>query len=211
LDTDCNHRLLALCNKAAVKETKFSNDIKEDNQIKDLLKEIKPLLFPLLENEYQQGFMWEREWRYPKEDGLLFTHGSVRVICCPKDERAEIEEILKDYLNGIQIVESWKEYDEVTNYLKRREREVNQSQLENIEKINNLAELKALKEQNEQTVNSLEAYYSVFKGSVTIMEGNNISGLLASMKEKSKQISDKIKKLQEEELQKIKQRKEEGK
>lgn len=192
LDTETNRRILTLCNKAEKNEIQFSTAENENNQIRDTVKSLKPLLFPLLENEIYQGFMWEREWRYPFEDGLQFQHNSIKVICCPNAERNGIEEILGDLIDQIDIIESWREYDEVTNYLKRRSSESNSGALDQIEGIRDIETLRDLKEKNDQTWHALTAYYEVFKGTVDQLEASSINETIESIKIKSEQLSKRI-------------------
>lgn len=104
-------------------ESSRINDEETSSLLKSLLIKIYPLTTPLLESDPSQGFMWEREWRYsdPKNlNGLVFRHSLIRVICCPEEEEPEIREILAKESDGISFVRSWKEYDEVTSYLKRK-------------------------------------------------------------------------------------------
>ncbi len=67
--------------------------------------------------------MWEREWRLcptEKPEGLSFPFESIRIICCPASEENEIKEILGDHSRNINFVRSWKEYNEVVDYLTKR-------------------------------------------------------------------------------------------
>jgi len=198
LDDETNSNLLSLCNNILNDNLSIVNSDGEVIDYKPTFESVKPLLFPMLENTKLQGFMWEREWRYPFNDGLVFPFEAIKVICCPADEKAEIEEILSTYKNQIQIVESWREYDDVTNYLKRREREINSDALTKISKIKNLSVLTEFKIQNERTINMLSAHYQVFKETTEGLEKNNISEMIAEMKTKTVEIVKRIKELQEE-------------
>ena len=99
--------------------------IKDDGTVNEadkwIASQLYPLCTPLLENEVQEGFLWEREWRYPNENGLIFDHRDVRVICCPEEEQRDIEEILGDVTPDVQFVRSWKEFSDVVNYIKRQQ------------------------------------------------------------------------------------------
>lgn len=193
LDTSTNSQLLSLCKKAAKPETKFSKDENENNRIKSLLSKIKPLLFPLLETEPLQGFIWEREWRYPHDDGLIFSYSSVKIICCPRDERDAIVDILGEQSKEIDIIESWKEYEEVTNYLKMRQQDFNADALDNIDAITKVEDLRNLKNKNDQMLNLLREYYNSYKEAINRIESQNISKIIERMEDKSKQLNDKMK------------------
>lgn len=197
-DSKTNREILKLCNQI-IEGTLFITDSEgEEIDRVGTFEKIKPLLFPLLEDNDGQGFMWEREWRYPDNNGLVFSHDDIEVICCPKNERAEIEEVLGDLLDEIEIVESWKEYDEVTKYLKRREKETDTTALQKINEIESIAALLQLKSQNEQTLNVLAGYYTIFKETADSLEERNISQMLADLERKSKEIDEQIKKVVEE-------------
>lgn len=146
----------------------------------------------MLEDTTYQGFMWEREWRGSDSKGMTFPHTAIRVICCPTNEREEITEILGDLAGNIEIVESWREYDDVTNYLKRRQKEVNSDELNTISQIKDFGILNELKNQTDRTLNTLEAYYGVFKETVTSLEGRNINEMIGEMRKKSKEIEQQI-------------------
>lgn len=88
---------------------------------KSLVTNIYPLLHPLLEHKESQGFIWEREWRYPDEKGFIFPFGSIKIICCPEDEESRIREILGDYGNKITFIRAWIEYEDVTNFLSEQQ------------------------------------------------------------------------------------------
>ena len=95
-------------------------EVKE--RLLQVLRELYPLTTPILEHESQQGYMWEREWRYFDGDrgGIRFPYEAIKVICCPEEEQEEIQRILgRD--RKIAFVRSWLEYDEVTAYFKRRQ------------------------------------------------------------------------------------------
>jgi len=195
LDSQSNREVLNLCN----------NLISENFQIIDvngrvqnmiaLAERLKPLLFPLLEDKASQGFMWEREWRCPNSNGMVFPLSAIKVICCPKNEKQEIAEILNDYSDSIQIVESWREYDDVTSYLKRRDRDTEKPTSVKIEQIGDIEVLRNLKQQNDQTLNSLSSYYSVFRETVNKLEGRSISDTLEDLNNTSKLIADRISKV----------------
>lgn len=192
LDTQTNSELLSFCNHIINGNYKIVNGIGNEIDMTVLFEKIKPLLFPLLENTTYQGFMWEREWRGSDSKGMTFPHQAIKVICCPANEREAITEILGDLAGNIEIVESWREYDDVTNYLRRRQNETNAEQLNKISQIKDFGILKELKNQNERTLNTLEAYYGVFKETVTSLEGKNINEMIGEMKKKSNEIDEQI-------------------
>jgi len=198
LDTNTNSEILKLSNQVIDGKVKVVNDEGELLDYKRLFEKIKPLLFPLLENTSYQGFMWEREWRCPDNKGLIFPHDAIKVICCPSEERDEIKEILSNHVENVEIVESWREYDDVTNYLKRRKVETNAKALSKIKEIKNLATLNQLKVQNEQTINMLTSHYGIFKETVDGLEKGNIQQLIGDMKKKSVEIIEQIKSVTEE-------------
>jgi hypothetical protein len=75
----------------------------------------------MLEGDRRQGFMWEREWRYPSADGLIFSHSDISLICCPIDEEAQIRKLLGTTAAEIQFVRTWQEYSDVTDFLRRQQ------------------------------------------------------------------------------------------
>ncbi|WP_115304988.1 hypothetical protein [Legionella maceachernii] len=87
----------------------------------ELILLIKPLIFPLLENEEKQGFMWEREWRYGNLGDFEFDYNDIEIICCPKEEREAIANILGDAIENINFIETWTQYDAIKKFLKSRE------------------------------------------------------------------------------------------
>lgn len=193
LDTKSNSEMLKLSNKVLKENYKIVDNDGAVQDYNELFKNIRPLLFPLLENTPLQGFMWEREWRCPDNKGMTFFLHSIKVICCPKEERKEIEEILGDLVNQIEIVESWKEYDDITNYLKNRNKKINTDALNRIKEIDDINKLLELKSQNEQTLNTLYAHYSVFKETVNSLEEKNIDKVINDLKQKSKEIDKRVK------------------
>ncbi len=195
LDTQTNSEILSICNKSENNEINFSENEAIDATIKASFKKIKPLLFPMLENEPYQGFMWEREWRCPDPNGLIFPYQAIKVICCPASEKAEILGILGELTIKIDVVESWREYDEVTNYLKRRSGVYNVEALNQIDQLSDLLVLRDLKEKNDQTYHALIAYYQVFKETVDSMEGKSISNTIDDLKNTSNKLTQRIEKI----------------
>jgi hypothetical protein len=192
LDTNTNTELLSFCNNIQNENFTVTNENAEIVDIKPLFDKIKPLLFPMLEENRSQGFMWEREWRCPSENGMNFPLSAVKVICCPANERDEIIELLGEHAESIEVVESWKEYDDVTTYLKRRKQSIDYSTLDRIDNIFDIDNLSELKQQNDQTFHILSAYYGVFKDTVNQLEGKSISDTLKDLSNTSKIISERI-------------------
>ncbi|MFT6962433.1 MAG: hypothetical protein ACJAWV_002164 [Flammeovirgaceae bacterium] len=160
--------VVSLDRKAHNKMLKISSEVKKFNSQEEsvlnkevidylnfILDDIKPLLFPLLEDNDFQGFSWEREWRHSHSEGLPFNLHSVEVICCPNSEKESIQEILGTENKDIPIVESWKEYNEITEFLKNKKN----IKIEDIKKIK---ELEKIIDINQQLVSSLEEYRSTF-------------------------------------------------
>ncbi len=198
LDTQTNSKILKLCNQIIEDKINLINEVGDRLDYKSLFLKIRPLLFPMLENTSYQGFMWEREWRCPDNKGLVFPYNAIKVICCPAEERKEIEGILGEFAKNVEIIESWREYDDVTNYLKRRKVETNTQALNSIKEIKDIDTLNELKVQNEQTINMLTTHYGVFKETVNGLEKGNIQQLIGDMKKKSLEIDAQINVVDEE-------------
>lgn len=192
LDTQTNRELLGLCNGIIDGNVQITDQDAVVQNLVPLATKLKPLLFPLLEDIPSQGFMWEREWRSPDPIGMTFPLSAIKVICCPAGERAEIAELLTDYADNIQIVENWREYDDVTSYLKRRDRHAEMPTSDKLKQIGDLIALRALKQQNNQTLNSLSAYYGVFRETVNQLEGRSITDTLEDIRNTSNLISARI-------------------
>lgn len=88
---------------------------------KQLRDSLLPLTMPLLENNRYQGFTWEREWRFSGD--FVFDHADVEIICCPKEEREEVLEILGDHAKNVKITETWSQYESIKEFFKSRESE----------------------------------------------------------------------------------------
>lgn len=195
LDSQTNSEVLSVCNQAEANTITFSADELEDLRIKAVFRKIKPLLFPMLETRPYQGFMWEREWRYTNPAGMIFPYNAIKLICCPDAEKEELLEALGNHAGDIQIVESWREYDEVTDYLKQRSQTIDSNAINQIDQINDLITLQDLRQKNEQTVNTLIAYYEVFKETVDQLEGKNINQTIEGLQETSAKLTSRIEKL----------------
>jgi hypothetical protein len=130
-------------------------------RLPSLINRAYPLIMPLLENKASQGFMWEREWRYENtvNRGLIFPYSTIKIICCPEGEEELIQKVLGAHSHNVAYVRSWREYDEVTSYLKNRKREMHFPS--KVAHINDREYLQALEEQlvNHRSVfNRIEAF-----------------------------------------------------
>lgn len=115
-------RPVLYCDSSLVSKLKRIDDVQEstDDHIKETIRTIIPLMNSLMENEAKQGFIWEREWRYPNPDGFEFSYSDIEIICCPQEERESIAAILGPYTEQIKFVESWEQYNQVTEFLDNR-------------------------------------------------------------------------------------------
>lgn len=129
--------------------------------ISSLINSIYPLTVSLNENNHLQGFMWEREWRLPSSDGLSFHYSDIKVVCCSSEETNRIKEILAGYEQNIQFVNTWVEYNEVTDYLSNRERSYQLNNRENATNQQILSSAKISVKQMKRTISELERYMSV--------------------------------------------------
>jgi len=97
-----------------------------DDELNSIFREtilrVYPLLFPLLKDLPDQGFMWEREWRYPNPNGYVFPYEAIRIICCPEEEEDNIREILGHHISHIRFIRTWQEYDDITDYIERQQK-----------------------------------------------------------------------------------------
>ena len=168
----------------------ISEDENLNDRLIDLLEGTYPLLFPLLEDEPRQGYMWEREWRATNEHGFIFNHEDIRIICCPQEEEGSIRDILGTATNGIQFIRAWREYDDVTKFLKRQQ----QAWREYDEELSRVE----MEDQKIQLIHELIQQYQITKNS--LMSYQEFIERLDSDKEKiereSHEIAQKINGLQ---------------
>lgn len=125
--------------------------------IKNIYYELAPLITPLDHDHPQQGFMWEREWRYASEEGFIFDYSDIKVICCPEEEVHQIAAILGDYSSHIKFIQTWGQYEEVSDYLVSRR---NSDEMRLIVKDTRIHELETAKLQLKKELSKLEAYNS---------------------------------------------------
>lgn len=158
-----------------------------------LINSIFPLTTPLGEDNLRyQGFMWEREWRYPSSHGFLFNYEDIKVMCCPPEESEQLGSTVGSYYKNIKFVSTWLEYNEVTDYLARRtqQHELTQKQDFSKEKLISLTNrsIKQLK----RTILELERYIKVTStlgGRVQELE-ENINNLKEQVLEREKQVQE---------------------
>lgn len=110
---------------------------------------VKKLMFPLLENKKLQGFMWEREWRYityntTNEPDFIFSYEDIKIICCDDEDEKDFKRIIGEkYIGNIKFIRTWKEYNDITDFLDRRAKNPNININEQIEEC--LTEAKIIK------------------------------------------------------------------
>ncbi|MCG8687301.1 MAG: hypothetical protein MI892_20655 [Desulfobacterales bacterium] len=159
---------------------------------KEISDQIMPLMNSLMENETKQGFIWEREWRYPGKDGFQFDYDDIEIICCPNEEREKIVSILGDSANKIKFVESWSQYNEVKEFLDSRSRGWETEIQVDGYKID---QLKTLKNEYQQELNKAEAYKAYTEKLQSEMDGikryseelkNRVSEIESGIKAKQK-------------------------
>lgn len=193
--------IIRLYNKAIKSGSVLMNDNGDNELLIDLLKISYPLLFPLLENYEEQGFMWEREWRHPSPDGygFSFSHQDIKIICCPEEEETGIREILGEVSSQINFIRVWQEYDDVTNYLRRQQTQWG-SRREKMEKTQDSddksRQLSSLIQDYENTLKNVESYKTLVS-----QLSNRIDGLSKNMEElmiEKESLETQLKKLEDE-------------
>lgn len=136
----------------------FLNSDNEAGEIEEILggflNKIIPLMHPLGETDAKQGFTWEREWRYSVNGDFDFDYSDIEIICCPKNEKDKITEVLGEYQNKIIFVESWDQYDDIKAFLKSRKQVWENKAYESGE----INELDVLKTDLSKELNKLNAY-----------------------------------------------------
>lgn len=123
VDDFVNRELVSLYLSIQKHGTVLSHDTAMNKRLVDLVCKLYPFLFPLLDSNKDQGFMWEREWRFADPNGLVFSHEDIRIICCPEAEEKGIRDALGNAVDRIQFIRAWREYDDVTDYLRRQQTE----------------------------------------------------------------------------------------
>ena len=149
-----------------IQKKQISKDEDLNNRLVSLIESTYPLLFPLLENEPRQGYMWEREWRATSENGFIFSHKDIRIICCPQEEEGSIRDILGNAASNIQFIRAWREYDDVTRFLERqqhtwRDHNENLSQVDKDDQ--KIQQIRELIQQYQVAQNSLISYQELIE------------------------------------------------
>jgi uncharacterized protein (UPF0335 family) len=158
-ESDLTKQIIYLYNY--IQENQISEDDKLNNRLTNLLESTYPLLFPLLEDESRQGYMWEREWRATNENGFIFSHDDIRIICCPQEEEGSIRDILGTSANGVQFIRAWREYDDVTRFLERQQqlwRECDEGLSQVEQEDQKIQQIRELIQQYQIAKNSLMSY-----------------------------------------------------
>jgi len=149
------HKAMNRDNSAILDDTSVSS------RIHSLFDKIYPLLFPMLENQSRQGFMWEREWRIADPTGFTFPYTSIKVICCPHTEETKLRSLLGNSASRITFVRTWKEYDDITDYLQRQQSIWRMSKLNSHQQTSHKVKIQQIKTQVQQynvAINSLASY-----------------------------------------------------
>lgn len=148
-----------------------------NEKIQRCIKKIYPLLFPLLENKIMQGFMWEREWRYPYDNGFEFNYSDIKIICCPKSEKKEIQDIFAESnfdSKNIVFIDSWNEYKAITDFLKQQESMLEIKSQEDLQAenfaIENVDELERYSEKIEILIERCQEKLKVYHDSLLRLE-----------------------------------------
>lgn len=128
----------------------------EDLKVKRLIDELIPFITPVFQDEWRQGYTWEREWRYfnSKTTGFEFSYEDIEIICCPVSERLAIEKQLGEYSKKIRFVSTWGEYNEVVEFMKSRQHNFSSGLNANSKK----ERLSLRKQDVNRAKNQLEAY-----------------------------------------------------
>lgn len=134
------------------------------NDTRHTLSSVQRLMFPLLENFKYQGYVWEREWRYtsPNNADFIFSYDDIRIICCADEDENIFKDIIgKKYIkeNPIQFIRTWKEYDEITDFLNRRNQQsnnINQKIQERLAERKGIESYIAYLENQEKRINKIK-------------------------------------------------------
>lgn len=111
------------------------------------LESVKRLMFPLLENNKYEGYIWEREWRYTSHDNadFIFSYADIRIICCTDEDENNFKMIIGEEIiqnNPIKFIRTWEQYDEITDFINNRSRDTDDNIKQRIQKV--LAERKGI-------------------------------------------------------------------
>lgn len=128
-----------------------------EQRMQAFVESIYPLCTPLLEQVDDQGFSWEREWRYPHPPGFAFARSDVRVICCPAEEQDELVAILGADAAQVRFVRTWTEFSDVTDFLARQQ-QVWAMPPADLAKAKRIAALEQLVQGKKIALHSIEGY-----------------------------------------------------
>ncbi|MBE9240101.1 abortive infection system antitoxin AbiGi family protein [Synechocystis salina] len=105
----------------------------ENKEMHKLAGQISPLIFGNINSRNNlQGYSWEREWRYTKgnkedieketeeEYKLKFNYDEITYICCPDEDKRQIQEIVGNTPN-IKYLKTWEEYNEIIDFLSAKD------------------------------------------------------------------------------------------
>lgn len=159
LDKESNKALLGIIENVNKDFFRISDSSIRNEYLKKCLSKLKSLMFPLFEDSEKQGFMWEREWRWPNTEGMVFNIADIRVICCPSANKVELIKLLNPFSENICFVENWSEYDEYTLFIKSKNE---LPKKEDISGIFDIGEIRSLQDRYMQMLTSLKAYKDNF-------------------------------------------------
>lgn len=171
------------------------------NQLIGFLNRIYSLNMPLLENTQRQGYMWEREWRfcpdiYSDYNGFAFPHKWIKVICCPDDERDAIKALVGSQVaRSITFIRSWQEYNEVTEFLKKRDFGESPNVADNYDDAGKIQSLEEYINYHRKTINELSAFSLSIKtledaNDCAIREINKLEKAILRMEREIQKIKD---------------------
>ena len=130
-------------------------DTIQESKERQVYEKLIPLITPLDHDSDEQGFMWEREWRYTDPEGFIFNYSDIEIICCPRNEVEDLVNILGEDANNIKFIETWGEYEEVSEYLESRR---NSNEMRLIVNSSGIDELRSAHLELSQELSKLEAY-----------------------------------------------------
>lgn len=159
LDKEINAALLTIIENADKDFFKISDNSTRNEDVKKRLLKMKSIMFPLFENADKQGFIWEREWRWPSSEGMVFNLVDICVICCPVTDQAELIKLLQPFSENIRFVENWSEYDDYNLFIKSKNE---LPQKEDISGIFDLNEIRLLQDRYKQILTNLIDYRDNF-------------------------------------------------
>ncbi|MHC3125294.1 PHD finger domain-containing protein [Acinetobacter sp. GN11] len=127
----------------------------EDSEELELFKKFAPLMTPLDHDKSEQGFMWEREWRFANSEAFIFNYSDIEIICCPHNEVQELTEVLGEFANNIKFIETWGAYEEMSEYLDSQK---NSHEMKLVVNSTGIDELKSAHLELSQELSKLDAY-----------------------------------------------------